>query len=320
MARDGLNSTFSQKTSFFRGGSGFAANVIASLAATGFISLIGVLVVSFSHVKSTNAIAFRLLIVAAIISAVMASFGFFSQLVSSSRSAGWNRELVEQVALLAKRIPSIDWSYDTAEHARASYVRMREVVEDPRVLEFKVLTVFRDAKFDEISEAQRPVIRDYYHALENALQTRRGFNYERLVGLRSGFRNQPSARQLFVDLIAARPDFIEHFRKVMRQPRQAIGARAEFRFFGDTGRLLDLAFAVALDQHRVPLALLLEFAVSRPGDGNESEHPVLGLLTLENPNQQLADAFLLAHQALRSGSTSVERIGDDTIQDILGIR
>jgi hypothetical protein len=313
------NSIAPQKRTLLGGGLSFATNVAAGLVATGLISLAGVLVIGFSRLNSGSATAFRLLVVASAMSALMATAGFITHLLASSRASAGYRDISDRLALLANHIPAIDWSFDAAEHDRGAYERTRKVIEDPRTLEFRVLTLFRDPKYDEISGIQRGAIRDYCSSLESALETRRGFTYERLIVLRSALTNQRSARELLVSLGSARPDFVEHSRRVMRQTGHAVGTRAEFRFFGDTGRLFDLAFAVALDHQRRPLTLLLEIGVTRPGDGNTSEHPALGLLTLENPSPQLADAFLLAHQALRSGRTSVERIAEETIRDIIGL-
>lgn len=99
------------------------------------------------------------------------------------------------------------------------------------------------------------------------------------------------------------------------------GARSSIRLYGDTGRLVDVAFAIALDRQKVTQTLVLEIGTTRPINGPaESEHPALGLLAFENPSPQLADAFLLAHQALRTGTTTVENLPDKKIRTVLGIR
>ena len=125
-----------------------------------------------------------------------------------------------------------------------------------------------------------------------------------------------SVPEEFKRLIAGRPEYVEHYRRVFKPLiPHAEGVRSDIRFYADTGRLFDLAFAVALDRDRKPTTLLLEIGVTRPAEPGKAEHPLLGILALENPNQQLADAFLLAHQALRLGNTSVEYIKDEVVRN-----
>ena len=303
--------------------------VASTLIATGLISAVVAATLAFSHAKPTSASAFHLLLAVVIIGALIGVTAVIIQLVYASKFASGNRTLIgltrtlsAKLESLESRIPTIDWSYDAAEHDRRVYERIRKVIDNPATHEFKVLAIFRDPTFSEVSELQREGIRDYHKSLELALQRRSGFVYERLVVLRGALKGgQKSGKQLLSDLIVARPDFIEHCRRIFApHALRAEGARVDIRFYADTGRLFDLAFAVAVDRDRKPLTLLLEIGVTRPAtDANRSEHPVLGILALDNPNQQLAEAFLLAHQALLSGSTSVEHIRDEIVRSAFQI-
>jgi hypothetical protein len=308
---------------WLRGGRNVGANVISTLVATGVVSLVAAAIIAFSRTNSANAAAFRILLAAAILGALMATFGALSQAVYAWRAAAGNRAATDlgnmvlgRLESLESRIPSIDWSYDAAEHDRRIYERIRKVVENPSTHEYKVLTIVREAAQGEFSDAQREAIREYHRSIENALQSRSGFVYERLVVLRAALKGRRSARDLLSDLIAGRPEYVEHYRRVFKPLiPHAEGVRSDIRFYADTGRLFDLAFAVALDRDRKPTTLLLEIGVTRPAEPGKAEHPLLGILALENPNQQLADAFLLAHQALRLGNTSVEYIKDEVVRN-----
>jgi hypothetical protein len=129
---------------------------------------------------------------------------------------------------------------------------------------------------------------------------------------------QVPAKNLFTTLMLARPDFLDHCRNVVKSTNHAVDTRVEIKFFGDTGRLVDVAFAIALDDRKEPLTLVLEIGTTGPGDReHKSPHPALGLLALENPPRQLAEAFLLAHQALRSRDADVKPVPEDTIWEVL---
>lgn len=327
---------------FWAKGSGnIAVNVSASLIAAGLLSITASLLAVFSRINTANAVAFRIILAAASVAALTATAGLVVQFFEIAKAGEARRDLTEQLSslrahlpeavtasrdvaarlsLLEAHIPSIDWSYDSAEHDRGVYERMRKIVENPEILEFKIVTIFRDPKFDEISQAQRDAVREYYSSLESALATRPGFDYDRVVVIRGALRHrQPSARDLMVSLKAARPEFMEHCRRLMGARSNALGARGEVRFYGDTGRLVDVAFAIALNKQKVPRTLVLEIGTTRPGDGLTvpEHHPALGLLAFENPSPQLAEAFLLAHQSLRMGGTAVEHVPDEVVKNIL---
>ena len=283
------NSGFTLRKILIKGGGGVAINVASTLAAAGVISIASVLFISLSKLSFSNTTAFRLLAVTAILSALMATLGLVTQVLYHSRHSNSSERIAESLALLVNRIPAIDWSFNAAEHDRVTYQRIRKAIEDPRTMEFKVLTIFRDTKYEDISKAQHAALREYYQTLENVLATRRGFGYDRLIILRSAVKNKRSTRDLLLDLASARPEFIDHFRQAEKVPTHAMGARARFHFIADTGRMSDLAFAIALDQHGKPVTLLLEISIIRPKDGVTPEQSVLGLLALDNPSSQLVD-------------------------------
>jgi hypothetical protein len=109
-------------------------------------------------------------------------------------------------------------------------------------------------------------------------------------------------------------------RKTGRVAGRTIGSRPEFHFIADTGRMSDIAFAIALDQNQNPITILLEISIILPRDGASPEQSVLGLLALDNPSPQLVDTFLLAHQALGSGSAAVEHLENEAVRNILRIQ
>lgn len=301
-------------------GSGTAKNIVSTIIASAVIAAVAAVFVDFSHVTSSDSAAFRILLASAVIAALAAALALVFSLLHAHRMADVNRRMADQFAWLANRIPSIDWSFDAAEHDRNVYERIRRVVENPKTMEFKVLTVFRDARPEEMASEQRHAIKEYYKSLEFALQQRRGFSYERLVVLRPGIGHERSVKELMMALLLARPDFVDHSRWLLSTNNLALGARADLRFYGDTGRLYDIAFAVALDDQRRPLTLILEIGTTRRTNGSaRSEHPVLGLLALENPSSQLADAFLLDHQSLRSERMVVDHVADEVVREILGL-
>jgi hypothetical protein len=299
--------------------------------------------VSFSQTNSSSAVAFRILLAASIVAAIMAATGVAliarhaHRMKSANRAmidvvssqnlelaetvAALNQEIHQRMKSLDRHLPNIDWSFDAAEHDRSVYDRMRKAVENDETAEFKVLTIFRDVKSEEVSAAQRQAISGYYKSLEQALLDRRGFVYERLVVLRPAIGRTGTARELLAGLLLARPDFVEHSRWLMRAQNFALGARTDLRFYGDTGRLFDIGFAVALDRQRNPLSLLLEIGTTRPGNGSSrSVHPVLGLIVIEKPSLQLAEAFLFSHQALLTEGMAVDHISEETVRDVLRLR
>jgi hypothetical protein len=342
MSQRDLNDKPSEDGFWIKASASIAANIVSALLASGIIAVLVAGFVAFSRLTSRNAAAFRLLLAAALLGALMslvsllilALYGRKAVTVggrtarqvaelrqdTASQIAVLSRELAGKIDALDRQFPSIDWSFDAAEHDRSVYERMRKVVENDDTMEFKVLTVFRDARSEEVSRPQRSAIQRYYQSLEQALLTRRGFVYERLVVLRPAIGRKRSAAELMSALLLARPEFVEHSQWLLRPRRLALGARSDLRFYGDTGRLFDIAFAVALDEQRRPISLLLEIGTTRPGSGpDRSEHPLLGLLVVDRPSPQLAEAFLFDHQSLRTESMAVDHIPDETVRDILGL-
>jgi hypothetical protein len=315
------------------GGRELIVGVAAALIATVALSIFTLTSTAFSKINIGSGTAFRIMLVCAGLGIFIAATTL-SMVIVRSRNLGLiSQAVLDQVHAvesnvlarlnsLESSIPSIDWSYDSAEHDRGVYERMRKVVENPHTQEFKIVTIFRDPRPEEVSESQHESIRRYYQAIENALAQRRGFVYERVVVMRGPLGPQVPAQKLFTTLMLSRPDLMQHCRNVLKLVGHAVNTRVEIKFYGDTGRLVDVAFAIALNDRRKPLTLVLEIGTTGPGDHqNKSPHPALGLLALENPSPPLADAFLLAHQALRSGDTEVEHIPDEAAWEILrGVR
>jgi hypothetical protein len=239
----------------------------------------------------------------------------------AQRLDGIDSALDSRFSELQASISRIDWSYDAAEFEGHVYERMRRMVEHPRIREFKIVTIFREVTPGDTTDSQRQALRGYYSALES--QMRRpgtGFVYERVVLIRGPVFGPPrSATELFHGLIPARPDFIEHYRQVNATGATALGNRAIIKFYGAHGRLVDVAFAVALDHQRQPLTLVLEVGIDVPGkNAYEKPRRAIGLLAFENPDQALADALLQAHQSIYEGiAPDLELVPDETVKGIL---
>jgi hypothetical protein len=129
-----------------------AANIVSALLASGIIAVLVAGFVAFSRLTSKNAAAFRLLLAAAILGALMSlvsvliltRYGRKAVTVggrtarqvtelredTASQIAALTRELAEKIDALDHQFPSIDWSFDAAEHDRSVYERMRKVVEN----------------------------------------------------------------------------------------------------------------------------------------------------------------------------------------------
>jgi hypothetical protein len=319
--------------SWKHGGRDLVIGVAAAFIATATLSIVTLTSSAFSKINVNGGTAFKVLVICAGLGIIIGLATLSLLIVRSQNLRLTSQVLLDQLrrtesavlsglSSLESSIPSMDWSYDSAEHDRGVYERMRKMVENPRTQEFKIVTIFRDPRPDEVSGSQHESIRRYYQAIEHALVERRGFVYERVVVMRGPLGPQVPAQNLFTSLMLSRPDLMEHCRNVMKLAGHAVNTRVETKFYGDTGRLVDVAFAIALDDRRQPLTLVLEIGTTGPGDHqNQSLHPALGLLALENPSQPLADAFLLAHQALRSGDTEVEHVPDERVSEILrGVR
>jgi hypothetical protein len=173
------------------------------------------------HKLSRRTLSGRRLLGSAIVGALLAALTLVSQAAFLWRTAGRvqteadrNETVLKKLESLESRLPSIDWSYDTTEHDRRIYQRICKVIENPATQEFKVLTIVRDPALGDISETQRDAIREYHRSLEVALQGRRGFVYERLVVLRTPLRSRRTARDLLADLVAGRPEYVDHYRRV----------------------------------------------------------------------------------------------------------
>ena len=294
--------------------------VIAAIIATALVAIFAAASSAFSKLNAGNAGAFRALLAFAFIAAAAALATLMASVLYGRSLMATKTAVLNQITSLESSIARIDWSYDSAEHDRRVYERMRRMVSNPRTQEFKIVSLFRDPKSGEVSDAQREAIREYYTALEENLAQRRNFVYERMVVIRGPLGVKGKAPSLLTDLMLARPEFAEHCRQVRKPGGKAVDAHADLRFYGDTGRLLDVAFAVALDSQKQPITLVLEIGTTAPGARRgESQHPVLGLLAFENPDDDLADAFLLAHQSLRSGGATVdlEQVQPETVSQIL---
>lgn len=331
-----------------------AIGVLAGIIASAIFAVLVAIFAAYLHVKFTTG-AFQALLAAVLVTAVVViaclsalviqyrriaaadkamgkQFGQlgsvterqFTELESAitRRFDGVDSALVSQFTELRSSIPRIDWSYDAAEFEGHVYERMRRMAEHPEIREFKIVTIFREVIPGDVSDSpQRQALREYYSALEAQLRRPRPrFVYERVVLIRGPVFGPPrGARDLFQGLIPARPDFIEHYRRVNAPGAAALGNRASIKLYGAHGRLVDVAFAVALDSQGQPLTLVLEIGIDVPGK-NQYEKPrrALGLLAFENPDQALADALLQAHQSIYDGvAPDIELVPDEVVKRTL---
>ena len=235
-----------------------ALGVIAALIATVLVAVFAAAFSAFSKLNEGNAGAFRALLAFAFIAAAAALATLVASVLYGRSQITTRTAILDHLISLESSIARIDWSYDSAEHERRVYERMRRMVSDPRTKEFKIVSLFRNPKSDEVSDPQREAIIEYYTALEDNLAKRRGFVYERMVVIRGALGEERTPQDLVTTLMLTRPEFAKHCREVAKPIGHAVDAHADIKFYGDTGRLLDVAFAVALDAQGQPITLVLE--------------------------------------------------------------
>jgi hypothetical protein len=231
--------------------------------------------------------------------------------------------LAGDLRALGDKVAVVDWTYNAEEHRREVYRKIAELVGNPRVRKYWVVTNFRPlvGRVDEKTLAQIDV---YYKTIEKALGERPSFDYRRVAILR-GDVSGPPPRHAQTDNEAAlrrfitsgyRQEFLGHFERIYRNrfPRQA-GARAQIKVCQTGGRFLDLSFALALSEDDEALALVIEFGVARaPTQQAETERDALALLTLQHPSAPLKDAFVQAFSGLMDTDEVLESIDDVTVR------
>jgi hypothetical protein len=335
-----------------------ALGAVASLVAAAIFAAFGAAFAAFFHIKFTVG-AFQALLAAALVAAIVV-IACFVAIIAQSRKvtmldsarrvqiAGLHAdvttrldqhganitvrldevtsEIGRQLDELQSSIPSVDWSYDAAELNSDVYGRVLKVVEQPGIKTFKIVTIFRDVKYDDYSPDQRRAVQGYYTALENALaRERAGFTYERVVLVRGPVRGQMrNASSLFRNLVEARPEFIEHYRNICKPGGlgRTLGNHADIKIYGAESRLADVSFGVALDGQERPLTVTLEFGITappvRPG---EVPRRALGLITLDKPDAGLVKALLQAHESIRDNKvTGISPVPERELERVLGGR
>src|SRR5690242_19545814 len=156
-------------------GRNLVIGVLASLIATAITFAI----LAFFKVKLTTG-AFQALLACALITTIVAIACLFILVLQHKKktsigttmhgqfgqlSAGierqfrqFDRGLDKHLAELKSSIARIDWSYDAKEPDSHIYERMQRLIDDSRIREFKVLTIFRDAQRRDYGDEQRKAI------------------------------------------------------------------------------------------------------------------------------------------------------------------
>jgi hypothetical protein len=315
-----------------------AIGVLAGLVASAIFAGLVAAVTAFFDVRFTPG-SFQALLASALISTIVV-IACFSALTLQYRqfnalkkqfkdqSGGLQEQFKDQFKELEGKfidlqssIAHVDWSFDAAEHESNVYQRMQRMVQHPRIQTFKILTIFREVKAGDYSDAQRRAVRDYYSALEHQVsRSNAGFVYERVVLMRGPVLGKtPSAQALFKSLIPARPEFIEHYQNITDIGAASKGNRASIKFYGAHGRLVDVAFAISLDNQQKPLTLVMEIGITGPKGQGEATRRVLGLLAVENPHPALVEALQRAYESVYEGTaTDLELVPDEVVKSLLG--
>jgi hypothetical protein len=210
----------------------------------------------------------------------------------------------------------IEWTYENEEHEIAVYRKMTELVREPEVVHFYVLSVFKPLEQrGAIDKATHSALRDYYRALEDRTLAG-GFTYRRAAILRSRLKDAVAQEHLLCDLPGERPSFVEHYKSLARSEDEDAQS---VRFFRDDGRMLDVAFGLALDENGRPISLVIELGVTsaenvRTNSGDPRR--ALGLLRIPHPSSKLADPFKKVHGDVWAGRI-LRRIPADLVRDRL---
>jgi hypothetical protein len=233
--------------------------------------------------------------------------------------------LSTQLTAIGQRLDSlgfIDWTHDTEEHEASVYKKITELVRDPRVQHFHVMTVFKPLEDpNAISKATEAAMTAYYSALLRRLESK-DLEYKRVAILRSRLGEAAEPENLLLELKLERPPFVRHFKELSRIDREV----GPMRFFMDDGRLLDVAFALAMDADRRPVSLVIELAVTSTGtarlDGPDGDgggdHPrrALALLTINHPTPRLTEVFQNVYDSVWNGKI-LDPISSDTVRKSL---
>jgi hypothetical protein len=198
-------------------------------------------------------------------------------------------------------ITSIDWIIDAPEHRGNVYQRMERLVRNERVRTFVIISVYTPFELTErVSGESGAAIEGYYRAIDDALDSGRDFQYRRAVVLRSP-HDKDARREVFTNLRKNRPVVVEHFKRVMDRN----DGRGEIKFFIDSTRHYDIAFAVALDEFRqaVEIPIELRLVAAADSDARANSTTVLGLLSVKPTPEQtdLGDALYKVFEQLFDG-------------------
>jgi hypothetical protein len=209
----------------------------------------------------------------------------------------------------------LEWTYNAEEHRREVYRRIAQVLEDPRVKRFDILSIFSPVQ-ERIDDTTHLALKHYYHCLERALRERPNFIYRRAVVLRSPLAHESGAKGREVtDLLSGvqseRGEFVDHYWRV-RDLSKRPGNYADIRFFRDDGRLLDMGFALAKNEGGHALSLLLDIAIASVSEGGGAVRRALALLSIHNPSHDQQRALDGVVDAIFDGRV-VPRIGDELV-------
>ena len=221
----------------------------------------------------------------------------------------------ERVEVLAAgALGRVEWTYDAKEHRKEVYRRIRELVADPAVQTFEILTINRPMTAGEqIPSEITSAIRLYYEAIETALQERDRFSYKRVVILRQTVNaGQEATYDPFADLRQNRPELVQHYLEILTSRNSA----ANIRFFRDTGRYLDVAFALTADAGRRPLAVAIELSILSglpAADASNESQQALGILTLNPPEPPLFDTLSGTFSNIYEGLTDLPQVPEEEV-------
>jgi hypothetical protein len=238
--------------------------------------------------------------------------------------SGNANEVGDDLRKLRDSLTLLEWTYNEAEHRQEIYRALQNIVEDPRVKHYDVITILNPTN-DNISDLTRAAQVDYYKACEKALETRPGFTYSRTLVFRErlGYQKRSDAGGVARELLRDRTHLVEHCQYMLDKEYRS--DEVGLKFFFDEGRLVDVALAIALDENRQAIALLVELTLTARADSSAgSRSPVMrqamGLLTIRQPNLKLRDAFLNVYKSVFD-SRVIEKVEDQTMRSVFeGLR
>jgi hypothetical protein len=228
-------------------------------------------------------------------------------------------QLGDDLRQLRDSLTLLEWTYNEAEHRQEIYRALQSIVEDPRVKHYDVITILNPTN-ETISDVTRIAQSDYYSACEKALETRAGFSYSRTLVFRErlGHQKRSDASSVARELLRDRRHLVEHCQYMLDKEYRS--NQVGLKFFFDEGRLVDVALAIALDENRQAVALVVELTLTARSDSSAgSQGPVMrqamGLLTIRQPNLKLRDAFLNVYKSVFD-SRVIERVEDQAMRSV----